>query len=174
MNFITGLFSGVSLYAVMFGLGGAVGIAATHFTDEAHYNSVIETNAATYANNMKAVSDKAEEAAAANLKTLQDQLAQTAADSAAAHKELEDAKVSNVSLAASIADGTRRLSVAAVCPGGRGGVPQTSATGPGVHAAPRVQLDPTAAQRIVAIANDADDTAILLKQCQAYVAAIQK
>lgn len=174
MGAITSLFGGVWGYVIAGLVIAAMAGFATHEIDADHYTAIIETNTAQYTLNMKAVSDTAEKAAADNLKTLQDQLAQTSADAAAAHKELSDAHEANAALSSSIGAGTRRLSVAGVCPAGGSGVSGSAATGPGVHAATRVQLDPAAAQRIVTIANDADDTAIMLKQCQAYVTAVQR
>jgi len=63
-----------------------------------------------------------------------------------------------------------RLSVLIAAPVAPGGGAVSAATGAGgvVHAAARADLDPAAAQRIVAIAGDGDAGLIALAACQAY------
>jgi len=61
-----------------------------------------------------------------------------------------------------------RLSVLLATPGGGGGMPATNGTGSVVHGAARGELDPEAAQRIVAITGDGDEGLKALQACQAY------
>ncbi|MCE0946443.1 lysis system i-spanin subunit Rz [Pseudomonas asiatica] len=79
-------------------------------------------------------------------------------------QERERANQTNAGLRADVAAGKRRLSVLATsCAAG-------SATAAGVgHAEARAELDPAAAERIVAIANDGDDAIRQLSALQDYV-----
>lgn len=79
-------------------------------------------------------------------------------------QERERANQTNASLRADVAAGERRLSVLATsCAAG-------PATAAGVaHAEARAELDPAAAERIVAIANDGDDAIRQLNALQDYV-----
>ncbi|MFV3290182.1 lysis system i-spanin subunit Rz [Pseudomonas sp. NY11955] len=79
-------------------------------------------------------------------------------------QERERANQTNASLRTAIANGKRRLSVLATsCAAG-----SASAAGLG-HAEARAELDPAAAERIVAIANDGDDAIRQLNALQDYV-----
>lgn len=79
-------------------------------------------------------------------------------------QERERANQTNASLRADVAAGKRRLSVLATsCAAG-----PDSASGVG-HAEARAELDPAAAERIVAIANDGDDAIRQLSALQDYV-----
>lgn len=79
-------------------------------------------------------------------------------------QERERANQTNASLRAAVAAGERRLSVLAKCPVGAG-----SNTSSVDHAEARAELDPAAAERIVAIANDGDDAIRALSALQDYV-----
>ncbi|KTC16371.1 lysis system i-spanin subunit Rz [Pseudomonas viridiflava] len=85
------------------------------------------------------------------------------------HKELSDAQTSQVRLRDRLATADLRLSVLLATPSGGAGVSAATDSGRVVHGGPRAELDPTAAQRIVAIADDGDQGLIALKACQAYV-----
>lgn len=79
-------------------------------------------------------------------------------------QERERANQTNASLRADVATGKRRLSVLATsCAAG-----SSSATSLD-HAEARAELDPTAAERIVRIANDGDDAIRQLNALQDYV-----
>lgn len=79
-------------------------------------------------------------------------------------QERERANQTNASLRADVAAGQRRLSVLATsCAAG-----SATATGLG-HAETRAELDPAAAERIVAIANAGDDAIRQLSALQDYV-----
>lgn len=79
-------------------------------------------------------------------------------------QERERANQTNASLRADVAAGKRRLSILATsCAAG-----PATATGLG-HAEARAELDPAAAERIVAIANDGDDAIRQLNALQDYV-----
>ena len=79
-------------------------------------------------------------------------------------QERERANQTNASLRADVAAGKRRLSVLATsCAAG-------PATATGLdHAEARAELDPAAAERIVAIANDGDEGLIALRAAQDYI-----
>ena len=62
-----------------------------------------------------------------------------------------------------------RLSVLLAVPGGGGGLPAATGAGGVDHGEARGELDPAAAQRIVAIASDGDQGLIALAACQSYV-----
>ncbi|MBI3904419.1 MAG: lysis protein [Pseudomonas fluorescens] len=80
-------------------------------------------------------------------------------------KALTDAQATNNQLRAAVASGTRRLSIKATCPAVR------TATGAASldDAEARADIDPAAAQRIVAITNDGDEAIIALSALQDYV-----
>ncbi|CAI3798625.1 hypothetical protein GLGCALEP_02133 [Pseudomonas sp. MM221] len=80
-------------------------------------------------------------------------------------QERERANQTNASLRADVAAGNKRLSVLATSCGATG-----SATTAGLgHAEARAELDPAAAERIVAITNDGDDAIRQLSALQDYV-----
>jgi hypothetical protein len=85
-------------------------------------------------------------------------------------REFSDAQKNISRLRDQLATADVRLSVLlAAAPGGGGGV-RTSAGAGGVdHGGTRAELDPAAAQRIVAITGDGDQGLIALAACQAYV-----
>ena len=79
-------------------------------------------------------------------------------------QERERANQTNASLRGDVATGKRRLSVlAASCPA------RSASTASVGHAEARAELDPAAAERIVAIANDGDDAIRQLSALQDYV-----
>lgn len=80
-------------------------------------------------------------------------------------QELANAQATNAQLRADVAAGALRLSVLARCPAVR------AATGPASmdDAGTRAELDPTAAERIVATATDGDAAIIALTGLQDYV-----
>lgn len=80
-------------------------------------------------------------------------------------KALTDAQTTTKQLRAAVATGARRLSVKASCPA----VGTTTATSGLDHAEARAELDPAAAERIVAIANDGDEGLIALRAAQDYI-----
>ncbi len=80
-------------------------------------------------------------------------------------QELTNAQVANKQLRTDVATGKRRLSVAARCPA-VGAAATTTGLG---HAETRVELDPAAGERIVAIANDGDEGLIALRAAQDYI-----
>lgn len=89
-------------------------------------------------------------------------------------QELNDAQRHQAALRDRLATADVRLSVlldTADTPGGCA-VPAATSTGGLVHAAPRAQLDPAHAQRIIAITDDGDSALIALRACQAYVQAV--
>lgn len=80
-------------------------------------------------------------------------------------KVLTDVQAQNKALLARVGTGAQRLSVPARCPAVR-----TTATTAGVDdAEARADIDPAAAQRIVAITNDGDEAIIALSALQDYV-----
>lgn len=87
------------------------------------------------------------------------------------HQELSDAQTLQARLRDRLATADLRLSVLIAAPAASGGgaVPTASAAGGMVHAAARAELDPAAAQRIVAITGAGDEGLIALAACQAYV-----
>ena len=86
------------------------------------------------------------------------------------HKELTDEQTKQARLRDRLATADVRLSVvlAATDTTGSCSVPTTTATGRVVHGPPRVQLDPTHAQRIIGITDAGDQGLIALRACQAY------
>ncbi|WP_210713262.1 lysis system i-spanin subunit Rz [Pseudomonas sp. MWU349] len=87
------------------------------------------------------------------------------------YKELRDAQSNQVRLRDKLATTELRLSVllASTATGGGGGLPATAGTCGVVHGGARAELDPAAAQRIVAITGDGDQGLIALRACQGYV-----
>lgn len=80
-------------------------------------------------------------------------------------QERERANQTNASLRADVAAGKRRLSVLATSCAAAGSAGATGLD----HAEARAELDPAAAERIVAIANDGDDAIRALSALQDYV-----
>ncbi|MBV4553070.1 lysis protein [Pseudomonas sp. SWRI102] len=105
------------------------------------------------------------EAAAQSRRNTQKLLAQLDAEHT---KALTDAQTSNAELLARIGDGSQRLSVKARCPAPAVRA-ASSTTGLG-DAEARAELDPSDAQRIVAITDDGDQGLIALQMAQAYIA----
>ncbi|WP_028941636.1 lysis system i-spanin subunit Rz [Pseudomonas vranovensis] len=87
------------------------------------------------------------------------------------YKELTNAQNDQARLRDRLATSDLRLSVllAAPAPGIACGVPATPGPGGVVHGAARGELDPAAAQRIVAITDAGDQGLTALQACQAYV-----
>ena len=86
------------------------------------------------------------------------------------HKELSDAQTLQARLRDRLATADLRLSVLLATPAGGGqSVSATPGAGGVVHGGTRGELDPAAAQRIVAITGAGDDGLIALAACQAYV-----
>ncbi|WP_134065342.1 lysis system i-spanin subunit Rz [Pseudomonas sp. JV241A] len=84
-------------------------------------------------------------------------------------QELTNAQANQARLRDRLATSDLRLSVLLAAPGGGSGVPATSSPGGVVHGTARGELDPSAAQRIVAITDAGDQGLIALRACQAYV-----
>ncbi|KPY04828.1 Uncharacterized protein ALO63_02896 [Pseudomonas amygdali pv. mori] len=85
------------------------------------------------------------------------------------HKELSDAQTSQARLRDRLATADLRLSVLLASPTAGDGMPTASGSGGVVHGSSRGELDPAAAERIVAITDYGDQGLIALKACQAYV-----
>lgn len=87
------------------------------------------------------------------------------------YKELRDAQTNQARLRDRLATADLRLSVLlnTAATGGGGGLPASAGTCSVVHGGTRAELDPAAAQRIVAIAGDGDQGLIALAACQSYV-----
>lgn len=80
-------------------------------------------------------------------------------------KALTDAQTTNNQLLAAVATGARRLSVKATCP-----VVRTATTATRLDdAEARAELDPAAAERIVAIPADGDEAIVALTGLQDYI-----
>jgi len=109
-----------------------------------------------------------QEAEQARRRALEDQLQ---AKDKTHHQELTNAQATQARLRDRLATSDLRLSVllAAPAPGIACGVPATPGPGGVVHGAARGELDPAAAQRIVAITDAGDEGLTALQACQAYV-----
>ena len=92
------------------------------------------------------------------------------------YKELRDAQSNQARLRDRLATADLRLSVLlnTAASGGSGGVSASAGTCGVVHGGARAELDPAAAQRVVAIAGEGDQGLIALKACQAYVREVTK
>ncbi|WP_053152185.1 lysis system i-spanin subunit Rz [Pseudomonas protegens] len=87
------------------------------------------------------------------------------------YKELRDEQANQARLRDRLATADVRLSVLlhTAASGGGGRLPATAGTCGVVHGGTRAELDPAAAQRIVAITGDGDQGLIALAACQGYV-----
>ncbi|WMN15345.1 lysis system i-spanin subunit Rz [Pseudomonas piscis] len=87
------------------------------------------------------------------------------------YKELRDVQSNQVRLRDKLATTELRLSflLNTGASAGRCGVPATAGASGMDHGAARAELDPAAAQRIVAITGDGDQGLIALRACQAYL-----
>jgi prophage endopeptidase len=114
--------------------------------------------------NLQAAKDRVVtlEAAAESRRNTQKLLAQLDTEHT---KALTDAQAANSKLRADVRNGARRLPVKATCPAVRD---TATSTGLG-HAEARAELDPAAAERIVAITDDGDQGLIALQAAQAYI-----
>lgn len=101
-------------------------------------------------------------------RTLEDRLQ---ANDETHYKELRNAQTDQARLRDRLATADVRLSVLLAAPasGGSCGLPATASASGVVHGAARGELDPEAAQRIVAITGDGDQGLIALAACQDYV-----
>ncbi|MNT70037.1 Bacteriophage lysis protein [compost metagenome] len=90
------------------------------------------------------------------------------------HQELTNAPKDQDRLRNRLATSDLRLSVLLAAPGSGSGVPAASSTSGVVYGAARGELDPAAAQRIVAITGDGDEGLMALRACQAYVMAVAR
>jgi len=88
------------------------------------------------------------------------------------HQELINAQANQARLRDRLATSDLRLSVLLAIPGGGSGVSASATAGGVVHGAARGELDPAAAQRIVAITSDGDEGLKALQACQSYVRAL--
>ncbi|WP_420220034.1 lysis system i-spanin subunit Rz, partial [Pseudomonas donghuensis] len=104
----------------------------------------------------------------ARRRALEDQLQ---ANDKTHHQELTNAQATQARLRDRLATSDLRLSVLLAAPaqGSGCGVPATTGAGGVVHGAARGELDPAAAQRIVAVTDAGDQGLIALRACQAYV-----
>lgn len=104
-------------------------------------------------------------------RTLEDRLQ---ANDETHYKEIRDAQTNQARLRYRLATADLRLSVLlnTAATGGGGRVPATAGTCGVVHGGTRAELDPAAAQRIVAIAGDGDQGLIALAACQSYVSEV--
>lgn len=84
-------------------------------------------------------------------------------------QEMEDARSENDRLLAAVRSGERRLSVRARCPS----VPADGATTGVDDAGTRAELDPAAAERIIALGTDGDEAIRQLNALQDYIRAQQ-
>ncbi|QPG65968.1 lysis protein [Pseudomonas sp. BIGb0427] len=109
----------------------------------------------------------------ARRRALEDQLQ---ANDKTHYQELTNAQATQARLRDRLATSDLRLSVLLAAPaqGSGCGVPAVSSAGGMVHGAPRGELDPAAAQRIVAITDAGDQGLIALRACQAYVQGIEQ
>lgn len=83
-------------------------------------------------------------------------------------KAMTDAQANNAERLARIGNGSQRLSVKARCPAP---TVRAASTAPSLgDAEARAELDPSSAQRIVAITDDGDQGLIALRAAQAYIA----
>jgi hypothetical protein len=87
-------------------------------------------------------------------------------------KELSDEKQKQAVIRDRLATSDLRLSVLIEDSASGCNVPAAPGAVGVVHAAPRAQLDPAHAQRIIGITDDGDQGLIALRACQAYVRAI--
>jgi len=96
------------------------------------------------------------------------------ADSEIHHRKLTDAKNVTKRLLDRLATADLRLSflLDKTGAGQHCGVPSTAVAGGLVYGAPRAELDPAHAQRIIGITNDGDAGVIALAACQAYARAV--
>ncbi|MNE44957.1 Bacteriophage lysis protein [compost metagenome] len=85
------------------------------------------------------------------------------------HQELTNAPKDQDRLRNRLATSDLRLSVLLAALGNGSGVPAASSTSGVVHGAARGELDPAAAQRIVAITGDGDEGLKALQACQGIV-----
>lgn len=87
------------------------------------------------------------------------------------YKELRDAQTNQARLRDRLATADLRLSVLlnTAASSGGGGLPAAAGTCGMVHGGTRAELDPAAAQRIVAIAGDGDQGLIALAACQDHI-----
>jgi hypothetical protein len=155
---------GLALLLVLLSAG------ATWQVQDWRYGQQLAAQAGLHQDDLTAIGN----AAAAQVRADQDQrraLEQRLAATDQSHyQELSHANTLQARLRDRLATADLRLSVLIAAPAARAGGPVSATPGAGgvVHAAARAELDPAAAQRIVAIAADGDAGLIALAACQAY------
>lgn len=101
---------------------------------------------------------------------------QLMAESRNQYRKRTDAEHTSARLRDRLATADLRLSVLLAAdpanPSGGSALPGATATGRLVDGAPRAELDPATAQRVLAIAEQGDRAVIALNACQAYVQAL--
>lgn len=152
---------------IVFFFGAAIGYGLRGLAADAEIGLL----KASHAETLKEISDAAAKAAADALQRQEDLSNQIAAIDQNRTEEIERAKIELDKLRNDIAVGNRRLSVVARCPAAPV-VPEDSGS-PGVgNDTTRAELDPEAANRIIAITTDGDTAIRQLSACQDYVRAI--
>ena len=150
-------------------LGLALGAWAAWAWQANHYGKQLAEQAEAYGRDREqaavAVIDW-QESQQAERRALEDRLQ---ANDQTHYKELRDAQTSQARLRDQLATADVRLSVLLAAPGGGGGLSTAAGAGSVVHGSARAELDPAAAQRIVAIVGDGDQGLIALAACQDYV-----
>lgn len=84
------------------------------------------------------------------------------------YEDLRRAQAEIESLRAAVRAGDRRLSIKATCPAGRASVPEATGTAGVGDGAGRADIDPGAAERIVALTERGDRAIRQLAACQEY------
>ena len=140
------------------------------------YDKALASQAAAHSKEREAAATAVidwKEAEQTQRRALEDRLQ---ADNQFFYKELHDANQAQARLRDRLATSDLRLSVLLAAPaqGSGCGVPATTGAGGVVHGAPRGELDPAAAQRIVAITDAGDQGLIALRACQTYVREVHK
>lgn len=157
LSLLSSLTGGIWLYVAVFVLGTATGGLATHKVDENHYGRLIaegqvqlQTEKASHAADLKAVSDKATQAATDALLAEQNMQHHLAALDAQHLKEIQNAQAETDKLRAGVAAGRVRLriAIAAAAQAGAGSGSAVPATpgAPGVDDGTPAELAPGARQ----------------------------
>ncbi|WP_330208833.1 lysis system i-spanin subunit Rz [Pseudomonas sp. Z13] len=155
-------------------LAMAVSFGAAWQVQDWRYDGKLAKQAAQFQTDLDTISN----AATAQARAEQDKRLATEQQLAAYDqqhsKELSDAQRNQAQLRDRLATADVRLSVLLDAMDSASGCDVPTAPGAVgvVHAARRAQLDPTHAQRIIAITDDGDNAVIALRACQAYVRAV--
>ncbi len=155
-------------YALIGGGGLLVGLLVGSFITAAIADAELATVKAGHAEQLQQIATERDAQARRAMQAAIDAEAVVAKIDQTNYEDLRRAQAEIESLRAAVRAGDRRLSIKATCPAGRASVPETTGTAGVGDGAGRADIDPGAAERIVALTERGDRAIRQLAACQEY------